>query len=268
MSMILALLLQVGPFPSGGSSTVSPLPPEMQNRTAPRRAAPVDQPALPRPQNCLTLAETDPAAALAEADSARAGANHCRGVALAKLKRWDEAETSLIAARDAAPDADHDGKARLGALAGFAALEAGKGERALVALDQASGDADLAGERALSGEIEMDRARALVSLRRADEAASALERARSALPADGEAWLLSATLSRRIGRLADAQAQIETAARLMPAEPEVGLEAGVIAVMSGRGESARRSWQSVIAAAPSSPAAAAARGYLEQLGAP
>ena len=70
-----------------------------------------------------------------------------------------------------------------------------------------------------------------------------------------------------MGKLAEAQAQIERAYDLRPIDPAVGLEAGVIAVLSGRDGSARKSWQSVIDAAPQSAEAAAARGYIAQLGA-
>ena len=103
------------------------------------------------------------------------------------------------------------------------------------------------------------RLRALVALTRADEAAAALTEARLASPKNPEAWLLSATLSRRQGKLAEAQAQIQQAADLLPIDPAIGLEAGVIAVLSGRDEAARKSWQSVIAAAPDSAAAVTAR---------
>ena len=82
------------------------------------------------------------------------------------------------------------------------------------------------------------------------------------------AWLLSATLSRRMGKLTEARAQIATAAQLNPKDPEIGLEAGLIEVLSGHDEAARKSWQSVLAMAPDSQAATTARGYIAQLGAP
>ena len=111
----------------------------------------------------------------------------------------------------------------------------------------------------------MDRARALVALGRLDEAAAALAEARAADPGDAQVWLLSATLSRRTGKLAEAQSQIETAANLLPVDTEIGLEAGRIAILAGQEEAARKSWQSVVEAAPESPAADTARSYLAQL---
>ncbi len=276
MSLLLALALQVGPHVGGAPRPASPLPPELRNRPAPRKAA--SPPPLPQDRlgDCLALAERDPAAALAVArtwqQSARsnelAQSGHCLGVALTKAQRWSEAETALIGARDAASAEEHELRARMGALAGFAALEGGRGTLGLSLLDQAVGDADLAGDTRLAGEIERDRARALVQAKRDGDAAKALARARSALPTDAETWLLSATLSRRMRRLADAQLQIEEAARLAPEEPQVGLEAGVIAMLGGREQAARLSWQSVVAIAPESEAARIAKAYLAQIGQP
>ncbi|HCJ81674.1 MAG TPA: hypothetical protein DHV50_09230, partial [Erythrobacter sp.] len=84
-------------------------------------------------------------------------------------------------------------------------------------------------------------------------------------PANGRAWLLSATLSRRLDRLGEAREQIAQAALLAPQDPAVGLEAGVIAALSGREDDARRSFESVLQVAPQSPEATRARSYLEQL---
>jgi Flp pilus assembly protein TadD len=92
--------------------------------------------------------------------------------------------------------------------------------------------------------------------------------ARAALPYNSQAWLLSATLARRLGALDDAQKFIEQAALLKPTDPEIGLEAGVIAVLSGRDDAARKSWDSVIEMAPESQFAETAGSYLTQLEAP
>jgi Flp pilus assembly protein TadD len=79
-------------------------------------------------------------------------------------------------------------------------------------------------------------------------------------------WLLSATLSRRMGDLKSAQAQIETAGALTPKDPAVGLEAGVIAELAGNDAAARKSWNSVVALGPDTPEAQAAKGYLAETG--
>ena len=151
-------------------------------------------------------------------------------------------------------------------MAGNAALAAGDAEAALGAFDQATADA--AGQGALTGEIALDSARALVLLGENEQADEALAAARAAAPNDAQAWLLSATLARRTGDLATAQTQIERAAELDPRSRAIGLEAGVIAVLSGREDAARKSWQSVIEASPDSPEAETARGYVAQLDSP
>jgi tetratricopeptide (TPR) repeat protein len=194
----------------------------------------------------------------------------CLGWAYSMQQRWANAERDFIAGRDIAAASDHLLRARLGAMAGNSVLAQGGGaaggaDRALPLLDLAQADARSAGDSHLAGDIAIDRARALVALKRDGDAATALAEARAASPDNAYGWLLSATLSRRMGQLAQAQAQIETAARLQPVDPEIGLEAGVIAVLSGHSAAAAKSWQSVIAAAPNSPSADTARGYLAQL---
>ena len=172
-----------------------------------------------------------------------------------------------MAARDVTAGGDDGLRARMGTMAANAALAGGRSEQALTILSAALNDSAKAADAALTGGILTDQARALVALGRNDDAAKALELARAA-PDNPTAWLLSATLSRRMGKLAEAQTQIETAAQLQPVDPEIGLEAGVIAVLAGRDEAARKSWQSVIAAAPDSAFAATARGYIAQLATP
>ena len=279
MSFVLAILAQVGPFQT-------PAPPVLRPPASnPRKpAATQEAPRSParadgygaRLAECLALTDSDLGAAvdLAEnwAEAAKGddvvAAQHCLGVAESRRGNWSEAETALVSAYQGTSETDYDARARLGALAGYAALEGGKSERALALLDPAVGDADLAGERQLAGEIELDRARALVGLRRMPEASAALGRARGAAPANAEVWLLSATLARRMGDLRAAQSHVEEAIRLAPTDGEAGLEAGLIAVLSGRSESARASWESVIAVAPQSEAAVVAKQYLNQLAFP
>jgi Flp pilus assembly protein TadD len=269
MSVVLALLLaQVGP-------SVRPLPHERaaEPLRPPRRPEAQTQPSAPTTpsdqQMCLDLAENTPDEAsdaaeawLAKAQGPeRALAGECLGIALTRQNRFEDAQNAFRNARDAATDKLL--RARLGAMAGNAALAHGDAAAALAALDIAHDDAGT--DKALAGGIAIDRARALVALKRNDEAAAALAEARTAQPDNAQAWLLSATLSRRMNKLAEAQAQIEKAAELLPVDPEIGLEAGVIAMLSGREAAARRSWQSVVTAAPDSEAAATAKNYLAQL---
>lgn len=269
---LLPLLAQVGPFSAPGAMRSTP-PEQGVVRPAPK-AAPVPEATSPRGKACLAQVDEDAedAADLASAWLADGGArsmeaNLCMGLAQSRLEDWDAAGKAFLAARDAA-GADRLARARLGAMAGNAALAGGANAAALAALDGAQADVAGLAEPALATTIALDRARALVALNRPDEAAAALAQARSAAPGNSEAWLLSATLSRRQGKLAEAQAQILRAAELMPIDPAIGLEAGVIAVLAGHDEAARKSWASVIAAAPDSAEAETAKGYIAQLGGP
>ena len=271
---ILAILLQVGPAPT--TSPVSPLPPEMlEQRERSRRDAYVEVgPETSRLAQCLARTRTDPGGAIEEAEAwleqasggERGDAGQCLGVAQTQVGQRADAADTFLAARDATGQDDQRARALRGGLAGGALLAEGDAAGAIALLDQAQADADAAGEASIRGQIAIDRAIALVALDRTGEAASALDTARTAVPDNAQAWLLSATLSRRDGDLATAQTRIERAAMLAPLDPAIGLEAGLIAALSGRDEAARRSWQSVIEAVPGSAEAATAQGYLDQLG--
>lgn len=242
----------------------------------PRRKADARAEALPpgRLQQCLDLTRTAPVAAAVQArgwlatasGSARAEPGRCLGVALAAQEQWDDAMAAFLAARDASAANERAEIARLGGMAGNAALAAGRPDAALAALDRAHGDAMGAGDAQLAALLSIDRARALVALGRDGDAAAALAEARSGAPGEAQGWLLSATLARRQGKLAEAQTQIQQAATLAPLDPEVGLEAGVIAALGGRDEAARLSFTSVLRAAPGSDLARRAQQYLDQLG--
>lgn len=263
MSLLLALLAaQLGPQVSPGAAP--PLP--HQQRTVEQAPTPTAvqsgvQP-CPEPDDAEDAAE----AAMTWLGKAkgveRANAGECLGVALSRLESWTEAAGAFSAARTAANTPVW--RARLGAMAGEAALNGGDPAAALAALDGAKLDA--AGDATMLGGIALYRARALVALGRQAEAETPLAEARAAAPNDARIWLLSATLSRRLGKLGEAQQQIQRAGELLPIDPEIGLEAGVIAVLSGRDAAARKSWESVVSAAPGSSFAETAKGYLAQLG--
>lgn len=271
MSLILALLLQVGPNPLSGG-----LPGDDLVRDRPPRAGEATEELNPSSawlERCFDQIEQDPARAHSLAQIRRAEttgtdrvlANHCLGIAASELGLWSDARTAFVAAREETPADEARTRARFAALAGNAALAGGDSEGALTLLSQAEADAQTAADATLSSLAAIDRARALVTLGRGEEALGALETATTLAPARAEGWLLKATLLRRLDRLEDAQIAIETAAQRNPADPEIGLEAGVIAVLGGRDAAARQSWQSVIALGPG-PAADTAAGYLAQLG--
>lgn len=273
------LLAQVGPFTPSTGAPATQLPPEILDREhARRKYSPPVTTAMPQaPQQaegCIAEVTANPAKGAELAQKAmdqaqgeeRVRAGLCLGVALSELDRFVEAENAFIHARDAAAPDDAVTRARLGGMAGNAALAAARLNDALPILAAAGKEAQTAGDNALAGSIAADRARVLVAMGKNDDAAAALAEARQLAPQDEQAWLLSATLSRRMDMLADAQAQIETAVRLQPDDPEIGLEAGVIAMLAGHSDAARKSWQSVVATAPDSAAGATARQYLAQLG--
>ncbi|MFN3990677.1 MAG: tetratricopeptide repeat protein [Erythrobacter sp.] len=279
MSLMLALLLQVGPFP--GVDTMPRADDPLINRPPPRRVrgrnAVVEiegiTPSSKWLQECLNQLEQDAARAHAMAQIRRAEttgadrvlANLCLGAASTELARWDDARDAFLAAREGTPPDEPRARARFAAMAGNAALEGRGSEEALALLGTARADARAASDRTLEAIALTDSARALVALERAEEALAALREATRLAPERSEGWLLQATLLRRLDQLDEAQAAIERAAALAPNDPEIGLEAGVIAVLDGRDAAAKASWESVIALDPGSPFAETARGYLAQL---
>lgn len=222
---------------------------------------------------CLDEARRDPAAGITTASQWLEGTGgversiplQCLGYAYTGLLRWEAAQQAFTSARDARHPSDLTGRARLGAMAGNAALAGDDAQDALTLLRKAQDDASGAGDNTLAGSIAGDRARALVALDRQVDATLALAQARELTPQDASIWLLSATLSRRMEDLARAQEWIETAVLLDPANPAIGLEAGLIAALGGFEAAAMASWQSVIDTSPRSPQAATARNYLQQM---
>jgi tetratricopeptide (TPR) repeat protein len=245
--ILLPLMLQVG-------STPSPLSPTEQRYRA-----------------CLALATSDPKAAEAEADRFRiagggARARQCQGMAYAQEARWADAAAAFeSAAHDA--DAVHDTlAARYWAQAGNAWLAAGDTTKAQTALTTAitAGTLDEFGR----GEALLDRARAQVAAGRAASARGDIDSALEAVPKDPLAWLLSATLARRMNDLPRAQNDIAEAQKLASDDASVQLEAGNIAAMSGNADGARTAWQAAVKLAPGTAIAANARAALAQFDTP
>lgn len=277
-SLLPLILMQVGPNPSAGA--IPDYSAEVQDRPARSAPAPADPAAELVAaddgwlQNCLDLVDSDPARAHVQAQLRRDQteaedqviANYCLGMAASALELWEDARTGFVGARDGTGPEDGSLRARLGTMAGNAALAGQDTAGALALLEQAQRDAEAASAWTLAGIAAIDRARVLVASGEEAGGLAALADARRLDAESGEAWLLSATLMRRMERLEEAQAMIERAGELDEANPDVALEAGVIAVLSGRDEAARASWDSVVALAPESPQADTARGYLAQLG--
>lgn len=217
---------------------------------------------------CLDLARQDAPSAVTEASlwtQQNGGylALACHGFALATDFKFDLAAPILTEAAKGAEEKRDPRASRFWAQAGNAALANDKPAEGLVALDRALAVANANTEKA---DIEVDRARALVALDRSDEAMTALASARNLGPENGTAWLLSATLARRVNKLPDALTYIQTAAALLPREPAVALEAGNIAIAAGDEAAARKQWEQVITIAPSSRQANTAQAQLAALG--
>ena len=240
---------------------------------APAPQAPPRSLAEDRLDLCMDQARTDPASAIVAADqwageaaeAEQSYARQCLGMAYTALLRWQAAERAFLEARELAATTAHFRRARLAAMAGNAALAEERADAALFALDLAAADAEASGDAGLRAVVQIDRARALVLQGDETAAETALASARTLDPQSPYAWLLSATLARRQGRLDEAQAHIETAGALAPDYPEIGLEAGVIAMLDGREAAAAASWRSVLAIEPDGDHAATARDYLAQL---
>lgn len=274
LSAVVLFLLQVGPNPT--APQLEPLPFELKTaREKQAEAETENADALPMDPlaRCLIQAERTPLATQSDANQwletaiglPRAHALHCRGFAQTKLGNWTAAAESFVAARAEPAVINQKYRARLGAIAANALITDGNPQGGLDMLDKAIPDAAASGFTALEAEMQLDRARAQVALGQIDAAAASLASARQLAPSSSQAWLLSATLSRRAGDLDAAATQIAQAKKLNQTNPEIALESGVIAILSGDEAAARADWQSVITLMPDSPMAATAQDYLEQL---
>jgi tetratricopeptide (TPR) repeat protein len=219
---------------------------------------------------CLNLARKDAPSAITEASlwSQQGGgylAKACHGFALASDFKFDLALPVLTEAAQGAEARKDSRASRFWAQAGNAAIANSQPAEALAALDRALALASVDIEKA---DIEVDRAGVMVTLDRAADAEAALANARQLGPENGAAWLLSATLARRISKLPEALTYVQTAAALLPRDPAVALEAGNIAISAGDEAAARKQWEQVIAIAPASRQANTAQTQLAALDAP
>lgn len=219
---------------------------------------------------CLAEANRTAEAGIAAAqgwarEDGGAYAAQCHGYALGKAERWTEAADAFESGA-AMAGLDAVTRARLWSQAGNAALIGGDAPRAARALDHAL-ETPLPGTLA-TGEIHLDRARARVAAGDQPGARADLDRAVELAGADPLAWLLSATLARRMNDLPLARAHIEEAARRARNDAAVALEQGIIyALGGGRDEAARAAFQRARElAAPESDVGQQAADYLAQLG--
>ena len=227
--------------------------PQIKAQRAPTPAALPADPREARYQRCVTLADRDPAAAKAEATRWRlAGgdyfAQQCLGLAFATERNWTAAASAFDQAARAA-ELGHDVRAaNYWAQAGNAYLAAGDAGHARTALDAALAAGELTGFAL--GEAQLDRARALVAAGQPAAARVDLDAALVNAPADPLAWLLSATLARRMKDLPRAQKDIAQALARSADDANVQLEAGNIAAVAGDEAAARKAWSEAARLAP------------------
>lgn len=230
---------------------------------------PLDPAVAAKLQACLDAANGEVAAGLKFAAEwqAEKGGHHalqCKGFAHARAEQWDEATAAFVAAAGEARAAGAENDAaRLWAQAGNAALAGGKADVALGHFDAALGHG--LPEGLAKGEVYLDRGRAHVALGKMSEARADLDQALILAAPDPLAWLLSATLARRMDDLVRAARDIGEAVRLAPDDLSVALEQGNIAALSGDDKTARTAWERVVSKAPDSPQAKAAQAGLAQL---
>jgi hypothetical protein len=191
-------------------------------------------------------------------------AAQCRGFALGRAARWSEAASAF---EDGAGTSGIDlvTQARLWSQAGNAALIGGDAARAMRDFDAAL--AQTLPRTLSTGEIHLDRARARVATGDNKGARADLDQAVVLAQADPLAWLLSATLARRMDDLPLARLHIEQAARRAINDAAIALEQGVIYALSGdRDPAALASFKRAQElAAPGSDIAKQAGDYLTQL---
>ena len=230
-------------------------------------AAPLTMSEL-RFNECVDLAVDDPAGGVVEANKWRIEgggflARHCLGFAYAEQFRWELATQAFTQAAREAEIAKYPRTANFWAQAGNAALADGKPDKALEYLNAALVQGVLTGLP--EGEVYLDQARAHVALDDYQSAKAAFVKVHKLAPQDPLAWLLSATLARRMNELTIAKADISVAAKLASDDPAVALEAGNIAYAAGDAVGAKTNWEQAIAIDAESRSAKVAEKYLAQL---
>jgi tetratricopeptide (TPR) repeat protein len=219
-------------------------------------------------EECIKIATKNPADGLIEAgiwikENGGYLAVHCLATSLANDFKFADAAPLFVKAAKGAEASKDNRAAKFWAQAGNASIAADQPNDALDALDAALASPLLTNPE--RGDVLIDKARALVGAGREKDAGAVLAEARTLAPENGTGFLLSATLARRMGALADAQAYITTAAALSPHEVAIPLEAGNIAVAAGNQPAALRAWQQVITIAPDSRQADTARQRIAAL---
>ncbi len=176
---------------------------------------------------CTALVQSDPVKAIAEAEAWRdsgggMAARVCLGLAFAAAERWAPAALAFEQAARAA-ELDRDGRAAdLWVQSGNASLAGDDPGKARLAFDRALALPGMSD--AMRGEALLDRARALVETRDLPAARADLDAALALVPSDPMAWLLSAALARREGKLDRAHSDLAEAEKRAPGEAAIADE--------------------------------------------
>jgi tetratricopeptide (TPR) repeat protein len=221
---------------------------------------------LQAPSACRALIADDPGAAERQAGmlplAGTIDGSVCRGLALSAQDRYADAAGAFGEAAHAAELAKDTRAADYWAQSGNAWLAAGDATKARNALDAALAAGTLTDLQ--RGEAHLDRARALVAADKPGPARIDLDQAIAAAPEDPLAWLLSATLARRMGDLPRARTDIAQALRRSSDDASVQLEAGNIAAQAGEADKAQAAWRIAARLAPDTPAGRSATNALTQ----
>ena len=208
----------------------------------PAMAAPSDASHYRR---CLADAETNPAAALADAEAwiksaAAVPAEHCAAMALVNLKRYAEAGSRLDKAAGGPARLDASFRVALFNQAGNAWLLAGDGARAVQsfsgALALSAGDADLFADLARAQAMRHDWQEVVLDLNAALQLA----------PRRADLLVLRASARRALKNYEDAKGDIEAALKLKPGDGDALVERGLLRRQLGDVGGARRDFQAAL----------------------
>ena len=240
---------------------VSPL--LMLAAAAPALAAPMASDRS-RYNACLAQVQADPGRAIAIAqawriESGGVPALHCQALAEAARKDWPAALKSFERAARASEQAGDGQAATIWGQAAATAMLADQPAAAVTYVDAAI---PLAGGGKAEAALRVDRAEALVDLKRNAEAAADLDTATRLDPQVEWGWLLKATLARRMGDLKTAEAAILEAGNRAGDSADVQFEAGNIAAAQANDTLARTAWTAAARADPDSAAGKAAQAAL------
>ena len=227
-------------------------------------AAPASKPVKDRYTSCLALSDSNPLAALGEANGwSRSGggvaADHCAALALVSLKRYGEAAAKLDAIARAPGVPNIAMRAEIFDQAGNAWMLDGNARNA---------DASFSSALALGRpdpDLYADLARAKAMQKDWRSAEADLNAALALMPERPDLLVLRASALHAMGRKAQARADIAHVLSAHPGYADALIERGVMKSDEGDFAGARADWQEVASGAPQSLAGQEARKRIADL---